>query len=586
MQLIKRFFTIFICGSFFIIFYTVVLSLISLNVLAQTSIDQSVDELIERHIEALGGYETLKAVQAQKIEQRVSMGPEEIPVTIYKKRPHLYRAEQIMPHGEIMVRAVNESNAWIQMGQRRPMQRPGFAADHQRESVADFDGILVDFERKGHRVDVVGMEDVEGIETYILKVELASGTEQFVYLDKKTYLMRKQVRTAYIPQGEIEVEDIFDDYREVHGVMIPFLIHSRQGPQRFDIRTTSVTFNEPVDDGLFIMPEKEILFTNTDELHRYLERRTEEGTFSGVVLIAKDGITTFQEAYGLASKRFKVPNKIDTKFNIGSINKMFTSVAILQLLEKGKLALDDPIGTYLPDFPKEVAGKITIRHLLQHRSGWGHYWEHETYLETWVDLRTIDDYMEFIKDTPLDFEPGTGEQYSNTGFVVLGAIIEKVSGQSYYDYVREEIFEPTGMKNTDSYEMDDPVENLAIGYTNMSPYGPEEGYQRENIFMHSVKGTSAGGGYSTAEDMLKFDIALRNDLLLSPSYTDLLFNRFNEPEESRSRSGRLGFAGGAPGINAILEINFDTGYTVIVLSNYDPPVAMDLGSEIMDMVGK
>ena len=142
------------------------------------------------------------------------------------------------------------------------------------------------------------------------------------------------------------------------------------------------------------------------------------------------------------------------------------------------------------------------------------------------------------------------------------------------------------MNNSDSYEMDMPVENLAIGYSNMSPYGPDEGYQRENIFLHSVKGTSAGGGYSTAEDMLKFDIALRNDLLLTPSNTDLLFNRFNEPDEPRSRSGRSGFAGGAPGINAILEIDFDTGYTVIVLSNYDPPVAMDLGAEIMDMVGQ
>lgn len=551
----------------------------------ETGVDLTVDDLIRKHIDARGGYERLKFVQSQKIEQRIPLGSDEVLLTVYKKRPNLYRVDQQMPHG-IVVSAVNSENAWMQMGQRSPMQRPGFAADHQRESVADFDGILVDFKEKGHTVEIVGVEDVEGTETIRVKVGLAGGADQYVFLDKHTFLMKKQIRTAYTPQGKIEVEDVYDDYREVEGVMLPFLIHSQQGPQRFDIRTTSVEFNVPVDEKLFIMPKKDVRFSNSDELDVFLEKQTAEGKFSGVVLIAKDGVSAFHKAYGFASKRFKVPNKPDTKFNIGSINKMFTSVAILQLCEQGKLILDDPIGNYLSGFPFDVSENVTVRHLLQHRSGWGHYWEDETYLATWTDLRTIDDYIEFIKDTPLGFEPGTSEQYSNTGFVVLGAIVEKVSGQSYYDYVREHIYKPAGMDHSDSYEMDMPVENLAIGYTNMSPFGPEEGYQRENIFLHSAKGTSAGGGYSTAEDLLKFDMVLRNDLLLSPSYTDLLFNRFNEPEEPRSRSGRIGFAGGAPGINGILEMNFDSGYTVIVLSNYDPPVAMDLAPEIMDMVSK
>ena len=550
------------------------------------NIDVSIDELIQNHVEAGGGYQALKAVQTQKIEQRVSMGQEEIFFTMYKKRPHLHRIEQALPHGGVVIRAVNEENAWVQMGKRSPMQRPEFAANHQRESAADFDGVLVDFKEKGHTVEILGTENVEGTEAFKLKVRLSSGADQYIYLDKSTYLMKKQVRTAYTPQGKVEVTEVYDDFREVNGVMVPFLIHSEQGPQRFVIETVSVEFNVPVDDRIFIMPQKEVHFSNIDELHHYLGRRTQNGTFSGVVLIAKDGIPTFHKAYGFASKRFNVPNKLDTKFNIGSINKMFTSVAILQLIEQRKLSLDDPIGKYLSGFPSDVSEKVTVKHLLQHRSGWGHYWEHEAYLATWKDLRTIDDYMEFIKDTPLDFEPGTSQQYSNTGFVVLGAIIGKVSGQSYFDYVREQIFDPNGMKDTDSYEMDNPVENLAIGYTNMSPYGPEEGYQRENIFLHSVKGTSAGGGYSTAEDLLRFDNALRNDRLISTAYTDMLFNNFKESEKRGPRSGRLGFAGGAPGINGTLEMDFDSGYTVIVLSNYDPPVAMDLGAEIMEIVKK
>lgn len=326
-------------------------------------------------------------------------------------------------------------------------------------------------------------------------------------------------------------------------------------------------------------------FTNVEELERYLEKQTAHNKFSGVVLIAKDGVPLFQKAYGVASKRFKVPNKTDTKFNIGSINKVFTSVATMQLLEKGKLTLDDLINKYLPDFPREVADKITIRHLLQHRSGMGHYWDNEKYKANWSRLRTVDDYIDIIKDEPLHFEPGTNQQYSNSGYEVLGAIIEKVSGQNYYDYIRENIYKPAGMMNTDSYEMDIPVENLAIGYTNFNPIGPKgKGYQRNNIFLHSIKGTPAGGGYSTAEDLLKFVVVLYNHKLLSPKYTDIMLKRYNDVETPGKGPQMVAFAGGAPGINAIMNMSFETRYTVIILSNYDPPTAQELGKSIMKML--
>lgn len=276
---------------------------------------------------------------------------------------------------------------------------------------------------------------------------------------------------------------------------------------------------------------KVVSFTNIRELDQHLEKQAAHNKFSGVVLIAKDGVPLFQKAYGLASKRFNVPNRTDTKFNIGSINKVFTGVAIMQLLEKGKLTLDASISKYLLDFPREVADKITIRHLLQHRSGMGHYWDNEKYKANWTRFRTVADYVGIVKDEPLNFEPGTSRQYSNSGYEVLGAIIERVSGQDYYDYIRENIYSPVGMTNTDSYEMDVPVENLAIGYTNLNPFGPKgEDYQRNNMFQHSIKGTPAGGGYSTAEDLLKFIIALDNNKLLSPKYTDIMFNRYNNVE--------------------------------------------------------
>jgi CubicO group peptidase (beta-lactamase class C family) len=319
------------------------------------------------------------------------------------------------------------------------------------------------------------------------------------------------------------------------------------------------------------------------ELEQYLSEQSRENRFSGVVLLAHDGKATLQKAYGFASKRFGVPNRVDTKFNIGSLNKIFTTVSILQLAEKGLLSLDDPLSKFRPDFPAEVSDKVTIRHLAQQRAGWGDYWEHEYYRSTWASLRSVESYMAFIKDIPLDFEPGENQQHCNTCFEVLGALVEAITEESYYDYVRTNIYEPAGMVDSDSYEMDMVVENLAIGFTNLAPPGGEasEGYQRENTFMHSIKGTPAGGGYSIAADLLKFDNALCQFKLLSPRYAAMIFNRFREVEDASVETPRrFMLAGGAPGINT-----FYGGIStrvVIILSNYDPPMAMKLGAKIME----
>lgn len=182
--------------------------------------------------------------------------------------------------------------------------------------------------------------------------------------------------------------------------------------------------------------DDKLSFTTFEELDHYLAVQTVESKFSGIVLIARDREPIFHKAYGMASKRFHVPNRVDTKFNLGSINKLFTTVSILQLAEKGLLALDDPLSKFRPDFPAQVRDKVTIRYLLQQRAGWGDYWRNESYLATWTTLRSVEGYMAFIKDIPLDFEPGESQQHCNVGYEVMGAILEAITGQSYYDYVR------------------------------------------------------------------------------------------------------------------------------------------------------
>ncbi|MGD8536887.1 MAG: serine hydrolase domain-containing protein [Candidatus Aminicenantes bacterium] len=332
---------------------------------------------------------------------------------------------------------------------------------------------------------------------------------------------------------------------------------------------------------------KKPIHVNPEELHKMISAKAENNEFAGVVLIARDGRPLFHRAYGYASKRFKVQNRLDTKFNLGSINKSFTAVAVTQLAEQGKLSLDDPIGKYLDIFPPEIAGKVTIRHLLNMRSGWGDFWGNETYLARFSRLRTVSDYMEFIKDMPLDFEPGTNFQHSNTGFDVAGAIIEAVTGQDYFDYVKKNIFVSAGMANSDSYHKDGPVENLAVGYTNMNRNDAEgTGYRWDNTYMMPPRGTPAGGGYSTAEDLLKYSQALRNHQLLSKPFNDFLFNRFNgKPGDPYIPKGMYRMVGGAPGINAYLGIDFVTGFTFIILSNYDHPAAVNLAQEIIKMYG-
>jgi len=306
------------------------------------------------------------------------------------------------------------------------------------------------------------------------------------------------------------------------------------------------------------------------EIETFMDGITVEDSFSGVVLLAKGEEPIFRKAYGLASKEYDIPNRVDTRFNLGSINKFITRIAIEQLEGKGELRFEDPIGKYLPDYPnKEAAGKVTIRHLLDMTSGIGDFFG-ERYQSTPKDrIRTLSDYLLLFGDEPLLFEPGTNRQYSNGGYIVLGLIIEKVSGQTYFDYVRDHIYKIAGMGNTTHLEADVPAENVASGYTNNWDENDHPGEpRRNNIYTRPARGSSAGGGYSTVDDLLKLVVSLKKNELSAPKTS----------EEINQHS--IAIAGGAPGINAYVETDPETGYVTIVLSNYDPPVVDKVARKI------
>ncbi len=311
-------------------------------------------------------------------------------------------------------------------------------------------------------------------------------------------------------------------------------------------------------------PKTKAEFLSTVE--KYLNDLVAEDKFSGVVMVAKDDKPIFSKAYGLADKEKKTPNSLETKFNLGSINKIFTRVAIGQLVQQGKVSFDDKLGKFLPDYPnKDAKEKVSIRHLVTMKSGVGDFFGEQFMNMPKDKFRKIADFIPLFADKPLAFEPGTKDQYSNGGYILLGAIIEKVTGKSYYDYVRENIFKVAGMSNTDSFETDKTPANTANGYFK------EKNIWSNNINTRPYRGSSAGGGYSNAGDLLKFSVALKSGKISVPDDD-------GKPRQDKS----LGIAGGSVGINAVFLVNAQNGYTIIVLSNYDPPSAEKIGAQIRD----
>ena len=307
--------------------------------------------------------------------------------------------------------------------------------------------------------------------------------------------------------------------------------------------------------------------------------------FSGAVLVARNGKTVFAQAYGLADREKKTPNTLKTRFRLGSMNKMFTAVATLQLVQSGKLDLKAPIGNYLADYPnKEVASKVTIEQLLSHTGGTGDIFGPE-FDKNRFELKTLQDYVKLYGNRAPEHEPGARWQYSNYGFLLLGVLIEKVSGQSYYDYVRDHIYKPAGMTGTASEPEEQQVPDRSIGYTRFTGGG-----LRPNTDTLPYRGTSAGGGYSTVEDLLKFATALQTHKLMNAQYTEMLTTGKVETPGGKYAYGFgdaivngtrcFGHGGGAPGMNGELKICPGPGYVIAVLANVDPPAA----SQVADFI--
>lgn len=329
-------------------------------------------------------------------------------------------------------------------------------------------------------------------------------------------------------------------------------------------------------------------------IHAVMDKLASASDFSGCVTVLDGGDTVFDECRGLADRSFDVPVDHQTKFHIGSVGKMFTAVAIAQLVEAGKLSWDDTLAKRVPEYPDQAtARKITVWELLHHTSGLGDFMVPD-YFEHAQRYINPADYLGLIARQPKVGEPGKGASYSNAGYVLLGRIIENASGESYFDYIQHHIFEPAHMASSGFDSEDEIVPGLAVGY-----YHDDGVFSRKwkaNWVLGIYKGSPAGGGYSTNADLLRFAAALHGGKLLKPA-TLAKMSDDEVPNEGgpgaigagideRLSHGRhiRGHQGGIEGTTADLEMISETGAAVALTSNEGPSQHWLLAEQIADLL--
>jgi CubicO group peptidase (beta-lactamase class C family) len=315
--------------------------------------------------------------------------------------------------------------------------------------------------------------------------------------------------------------------------------------------------------------------------------------FSGTVLLAYQGEPALARAYGMADKLKGIPNRIDTIFALASVTKLFTAVAVLQLVEQGQVGLYQTLGTYLDGFPAQAAGSVTVHQLLTHTSGMGDFLGDPAFLQegsTWTSAaETMDGIMAIIKQSPLLFTPGTQYSYSNSGYATLGAIAAQVSGQPYYGYVREHIFARAGMTRSDFYTKPQWLAEPDIAHPYGMPGGKTAaqpgGQLTDVISEEDFIGNPAGNAFSTAPDMVRFARALTGGRLLSPAYADLMtsgkvalppqrvpsqLNMASYGPDVRIVNDQIvfGHTGGASGETTDIDVYPGLDWVVTILSNY------------------
>ena len=315
------------------------------------------------------------------------------------------------------------------------------------------------------------------------------------------------------------------------------------------------------------------------KLDKTMQLFADAGQFSGTVLVSQKGKVIFEKSYGLANQEWKIPNTIDTKFLIGSVTKQFTSLLVLQLVQEGKIDLNKSIRTYLTDYPEKNGNKISIHHLLTHTAGIPNYTEIPSFSQN-MTVKNIkpEDFIKDYTGLDLEFEPGTKWNYSNTGYYILGVLIEKVTGKSYAKNLEERIFTPLKMTNSGLADNSTIYPKMADGYNYSFGEWTRAGY----VNLSQVY--AAGGIFSTVHDLLTWENSLWSNQLISKEMTEKMFAKY-----ANAMGGYYGYArmtakfktatmkdsltfnehgGSIPSFNSLLTTIPETQTTIILLRNH------------------
>ncbi len=322
----------------------------------------------------------------------------------------------------------------------------------------------------------------------------------------------------------------------------------------------------------------------TSKVDQVANAYAKKNQFSGSVLVAKGGRVLVKKGYGMANIELGVPNTPETKFRLGSITKQFTATAILQLAAAGKLSVDDKISKYIPDTPGSWSN-ITIHHLLTHTSGIFNYTALPEFTKQMRQQWTPAETLGLVKNKPLDFAPGSKFSYSNSGYIGLGIIVEKVSGEKYEDYVKKHIFDVLDMAATGYDHGETILEHRAAGYTP----GPDGKLQNAPYIDMSFP-YAAGSLYSTVDDLYRWDRSLYTDKVLAKASRDKMFTPFLSgyaygwftivPGPTPSTHKVLSHGGGINGFNTTINRYPDDDACVIVLSNVNSPAIGKIGQTL------